>query len=59
MKPSTKDQVVGKLHEVKGEVKAKIGRITNNPNLAAEGKGERLAGKIQKRVGQVEKVLEK
>ena len=59
MKSSTKDQVEGKLHEVKGEVKEKIGKVTNNPDLAAEGKGEKLSGKVQKKVGQVEKVLEK
>jgi uncharacterized protein YjbJ (UPF0337 family) len=59
MKPSTKDQMVGKLHEVKGKVKQKAGQVTNNPDLAAEGQGEKLAGKIQKKVGQVEKVFEK
>ena len=37
MKPSTKDQVAGKLHEMKGKVKQTVGQATNNPNLAAEG----------------------
>ena len=32
---------------------------TNNPNLTAEGQDEKLGGKIQKKVGQIEKVLEK
>ncbi len=59
MKPSTKDQIAGKLHELKGKAKQKAGQVTNNPNLAAEGRGEKLAGKIQKKVGQVEKVFEK
>jgi uncharacterized protein YjbJ (UPF0337 family) len=59
MKPSTKDQVEGKLHEVKGEVKEKVGKVINNPNLTAEGQDEKLAGKVQKKVGQVEKVFEK
>jgi uncharacterized protein YjbJ (UPF0337 family) len=58
MKPSTKDQIAGKVHEVKGAVKAKVGKETNNPNLEAEGQDENLAGKVQKKVGQVEKVLE-
>ena len=31
----------------------------NNPNLAAEGQNEKLAGKVQKKVGQIEKVFEK
>jgi uncharacterized protein YjbJ (UPF0337 family) len=59
MKPSTKDQITGKLHEIKGKVKQKAGQITNNPNLAAEGQSEKLAGKVQKKVGQIEKVFEK
>ena len=59
MKPSTKDQIAGKLHEVKGDVKEKAGQVTNNPNLAAEGQDEKLGGKIQKKIGQVEKVFEK
>jgi len=59
MKPSTKDQAEGTLHEVKGKIKEKIGRATNNPDREAEGQGEKVAGKIQKKVGQVEKVFEK
>jgi uncharacterized protein YjbJ (UPF0337 family) len=59
MKPSTKDQIEGKLHEVKGKVKAKAGQVTNNPNLEAEGQAERLAGKVQKKIGQIERVFEK
>lgn len=59
MKDSTKDQAHGKVHEVKGAVKEKAGRLTNNPGLEAEGQDEKLSGKIQKKVGQIEKVFEK
>jgi uncharacterized protein YjbJ (UPF0337 family) len=59
MNPSTKDQIEGKLHEVKGAVKEKAGQVTNNPGLAAEGQDEKLAGIVQKKVGQIEKVFEK
>jgi uncharacterized protein YjbJ (UPF0337 family) len=59
MKPSTKDQITGQLHELKGKVKEKAGWITTNPNLEAEGQAEKLAGKVQKKVGQIEKVFEK
>jgi len=59
MKDSTKDQMQGKMHEVKGGVKEKIGHATNHPNLEAEGHDEKSAGRVQKKVGQVEKVLEK
>ena len=59
MRTSTKDQIEGNLHEVKGAVKEQVGRVTNNPTLRAKGKAENLAGKIQKKVGQLEKVFEK
>ena len=59
MKTSTKDRVKGMFHEVKGGMKENVGRVTGNRNLAAEGQGEKLAGKVQKKVGEIEKVLEK
>lgn len=59
MKPSTKDQVEGALHELKGAGKEKAGRIANDPDLASEGQVEKIAGSVQKKVGQIEKVFEK
>lgn len=59
MKDSTKDKVDGKLHEAKGAVKEKVGHATNNPDLEAEGTGEKVGGKIQKKVGDIKKVFEK
>ena len=59
MKPSTKDQMEGKFHEVKGAVKEKTGQVINNPDLEAEGQAEKLTGKVQKKIGQIEEVLEK
>ena len=59
MKQSTKDQVQGKFHEAKGAVKEKAGEVTRNPDLANRGADEKLGGKIQNKVGQIEKVLEK
>jgi uncharacterized protein YjbJ (UPF0337 family) len=44
---------------VKGGIKEKVGHATNNPDLEDEGTAEKVGGKIQKKVGQVEKVLEK
>ena len=58
MKPSTTDTAKGKFHEVKGKVKEKVGRATNNPDLEADGQVEKIGGKVQKKIGQVEKVLE-
>ena len=59
MKQSTKDKARGKFREVKGKVKETVGRATNDPDLEAEGLGEKLGGKVLKKIGQVEKVLEK
>jgi uncharacterized protein YjbJ (UPF0337 family) len=59
MTESTKDEIKGNLHELKGSVKEKVGKVTNNPILTAEGQNEKFAGKVQKKVGQIEKVLEK
>jgi uncharacterized protein YjbJ (UPF0337 family) len=58
MKSSTKDKGTGKFHEVKGAVKAKVGKVIDDPNLEAEGRVEKVGGKVQQKVGQVEKVLE-
>jgi uncharacterized protein YjbJ (UPF0337 family) len=57
MKQSTKDKAMGKLHEVKGTVKEKVGRATDNPDLEAEGLIEKVRGKVQQKVGQVKKAL--
>lgn len=57
MKPSTDDKATGKLHEVKGAIKEKVGEVTNNPDLEAEGRAEENAGKVQKWIGKVEKAV--
>jgi uncharacterized protein YjbJ (UPF0337 family) len=59
MKDSTADKLEGALHDAKGTLKEKVGQVTNNPDLEAEGQGEKVGGKIQKKIGEVEKVLEK
>ena len=59
MKSSTKDQAEGTFHELKGTAKEIAGKLSDNPKLEGEGLGEKIAGKVQKKVGQVEKVLEK
>jgi len=58
MKPSTHDQAEGKFHEVKGAVKEKAGKVMKNPRLEEEGADEKTAGKVQKKIGEVEKVAD-
>ena len=59
MKASTENEIAGRVHEVKGKLKEKVGQITNDPDLEVEGLGEKIAGKVQKKIGQVEKAIEK
>jgi uncharacterized protein YjbJ (UPF0337 family) len=59
MKQSTKDEIKGNLQAAKGSIKKTVGQVTRNPNLTAQGQNEKLAGKVQRKVGQIEKVLEK
>jgi uncharacterized protein YjbJ (UPF0337 family) len=59
MKSSTKDQVEGTFHEIKGKIKEAAGKLSDNPKLEGEGTGERLGGKVQEKLGQIKKVLEK
>ena len=57
MKTSTDDKTTGKLHEVKGTLKENIGELTKNPDLEADGRAEKNAGKVQNWVGKVEKAV--
>ena len=58
MKESTKDKVEGTLREAKGKVKEETGKAVGNPDLRDRGTGEKVAGKVQKKVGDIEKVFE-
>jgi uncharacterized protein YjbJ (UPF0337 family) len=57
MKSSTKDRVKGRLQEAKGTLKEKTGRATRDPNLQDRGTGEKVGGKVQRKVGEVKKVF--
>jgi uncharacterized protein YjbJ (UPF0337 family) len=59
MKSSTKDQTQGTFHQVKGTVKEAVGKLSDNPKLESQGADEKMAGKVQVKIGQVKKVLGK
>jgi len=59
MNSSSRDKVEGTLHQLKGKVKEVAGIISDNPKLEAEGVGEKLAGKVQVKVGQFNKFVGK
>lgn len=59
MKASMKDQAAGKFHEAKGTIKEIAGRISDKPELVAEGNAEKMTGKAQYKIGQIKKVIGK
>jgi len=59
MKSGTQDQAEGMFHKVKGKLKEIAGKLGMNPGLEAEGKDEKIGGKVQEKIGQVKKVLGK
>jgi uncharacterized protein YjbJ (UPF0337 family) len=59
MKASTQNEIEGKVHEAKGKIKETVGHLTNNPDLEDQGTVEKITGKVQEKIGQVEKVIEK
>jgi uncharacterized protein YjbJ (UPF0337 family) len=59
MKSSIRDKAEGTFHEVKGKAKEAAGKLSDNPELEAEGANEKIAGKVQEKVGHVKKVLGK
>lgn len=59
MKSGTENEIAGQVHEVKGTIKEKVGQLTNDPDLEGAGIGEKIAGKVQKKIGQVERAVEK
>jgi uncharacterized protein YjbJ (UPF0337 family) len=59
MKSSTRDDAEGKFHQVKGKIKEIAGELSDHPELEAEGTDEKIAGKVQEKIGHVKKVLGK
>ncbi|MFZ0584702.1 MAG: CsbD family protein [Candidatus Acidiferrales bacterium] len=59
MKSATENEITGQVHEVNGKIKEKAGELTNNPDLEADGIIERIAGKIQNKIGRVARAVEK
>jgi uncharacterized protein YjbJ (UPF0337 family) len=59
MKSSKRDKTEGNLHEAKGKIKKVVGNAVGNSDLEADGKKEQLAGKVQKKIGELKKIVGK
>jgi uncharacterized protein YjbJ (UPF0337 family) len=46
-----RDQVAGTAKQAKGAVKDAAGKVVGNERLQAEGKADKVAGKVQKGYG--------
>jgi uncharacterized protein YjbJ (UPF0337 family) len=57
MSDSANDKVKGAIHQAKGKVKEVAGTLTDNPKLHDKGVVENIAGKVQEKVGKIEKAL--
>jgi uncharacterized protein YjbJ (UPF0337 family) len=59
MKPGIENEIAGKVHEVKGQIRDKAGQMTNDPDREGKGIAEKTAGKVQNKVGHAERALGK
>ena len=59
LKSSIRDETEGAFHQLKGTAKEIAGRFNEDPDLEAAGAGEKIAGKVQEKLGQIKKVLGK
>lgn len=59
MKSGNRDKAEGTFHKTKGKIKEITGELTNNVKLEVKGTDEKIAGKIQNKIGQIKKVLGK
>nr|WP_294553600.1 CsbD family protein [uncultured Rhodopila sp.] len=52
-----KDRIAGSAKQVKGSIKAAVGKAVGDVKLQAEGEADRLEGKIQNAAGGVKDTL--
>jgi len=54
-----KDELKGKLENLKGRAKAAVGAVTGNKQQEAEGHAERFTGAAREKVGEVEDAVDR
>lgn len=52
-----KDRIIGSAKEIKGAAKVGLGKAVGDAKLVAEGKADRVEGKIQNAVGGIEDLI--
>ena len=54
-----KDRIAGAAKEIKGSIKETIGKATSDAKLEADGKTDKVEGKVQNAVGGLKDALKK
>lgn len=57
MKSSTQDKAEGTAKDIAGTIKKATGKAVGNPRLESAGKAQQTEGRVQKKVGEIKKVL--
>jgi len=52
-----KDRIIGSAKVVKGNVKEAVGKAAGDAKLAAQGKADKIEGKVQNAVGGIKDTL--
>jgi uncharacterized protein YjbJ (UPF0337 family) len=51
------DRIKGAANQAKGAIKEAAGKVTGDAKLEAEGKGDKVAGKVQNAIGGLKDTL--
>jgi uncharacterized protein YjbJ (UPF0337 family) len=54
-----KDRIAGAAKKIKGSIKETIGKATGDAKLEAEGKADKVEGKVQNAIGGFKDALKK
>lgn len=54
-----KDRIAGAAKEIKGSIKETIGKVTGDAKLKADGKADKVEGRVQNAVGGFKDALKK
>ena len=52
-----KDRIAGAAKKIKGSIKVTIGKVTGDAKLEAEGKADKVEGKVQNAIGGLKDAL--
>jgi uncharacterized protein YjbJ (UPF0337 family) len=55
--PMDQDRIKGAANQAKGAIKEAAGKVTGDAKLEAEGKGDKVAGKVQNAIGGLKDML--